>query len=163
MRPMHGRASSGPVELTPEELRDGMKRPVASQRKVKELVRKYGRLLGFGHPFKVTVVFHNCRKQDFCDTDDVHCYACCEVQPQYLRATLHFDLYHPRWLEADEELEECIRHELGHAMVATYTQAASHLTESQEIMKVLADLEDDLVQRIAAMPVWKRVEELEEE
>ena len=140
-----------------------LKRPIASQRTVRKLVRQYANLMGFGHPFKISVGFHDSRAKDYCDPKDPDCYACCEPQPQYHRCTLRFDLYHPRWVEKDESIDECIRHELGHALVALLAQAAGHLVgEKDERMRhVMGDLEDDLVQRVAAMPVWAYVEESE--
>lgn len=134
-------------------------RPIASKPTFRRLVKQYADLMGFARPFKVYVVFHDARKEDFCDPKDVDCYACCEVQPQYHRATLHFDQYHPAWDGRNEEVEECVRHELGHAFVGMYTQAATHIAGDNTALKdVLADLEDDLVQRISAMPIWAYAE-----
>ena len=130
---------------------------MASQRHVRKLVRHYATLMGFAHPMKISVAFHDSRHEQYCDENDRDCYGYCQPQPQYHRCVVGFDLYHPKWHERDETVEECVRHELFHAFIAMYTQAATHLTSDKEerVRKILGDLEDSLVQKLASMPLWK--------
>jgi hypothetical protein len=136
-------------------------KPVASQRTVRRLVKKYADLMGFAHPMRIGVAFYDSRKKQYIDPDDPACYGAAHVMPQYMRAVLCFDLYHEGWALRDESIDECIRHELGHALVALFAQAASHLVKEkdQQTPHILADLEDQLVQVIASMPVWAYVED----
>ena len=133
---------------------DSLTRPVATQRYVRGLVKHYANLMGFAHPYKISVAFHNSRRGNWCDDKDHDVYGYAQSQPQYHRCVVGFDLYHPKWHEKDETVDECVRHELAHVFVAMYTQAAQRFVTDEHAKALMEDLEDSLVQRFATMLIW---------
>ena len=129
-------------------------KPVASKREINRLVKHYVDLLGFSRPWRLAVVFHDSRDKDFCYPKEPGVYACAESEPQYHRAWVHIDPYHEGWGKEDGQLEECIRHELFHVFLSAYTHAADHAVGNRTVRGILEDLEDELVNRLATMPVW---------
>lgn len=140
---------------------ESLKHPVASRRELRRLVKFWADQIGFAHPFRISVAFHDSRKDDYCMDEDRDVYAYCSVQGQYERAVLGFDPYHIGWARSGDPVSEVVRHELFHAFVAMYTQAANHLTgvRDEKTRHILADLEDQMVQKLSTMPAWKHVPE----
>jgi hypothetical protein len=59
----------------------------------------------------------------------------------------------------EPNIQACIRHELFHAFVSLYTQSVSHLVTDPAIERILDDLEDELVNRLSALPLLRHVPE----
>ena len=67
-------------------------------------------------------------------------------QPQYRRAVLTFNMGTPELLA---NLDWHITHELGHVLVGMLCRAVTHYVDDSQAKKVLDDLEDEVVTRIA--------------
>ena len=127
-------------------------KPIIRRREFRQLIKTYAQLMGFSHPWKISIAHHDIKKKDW-PSEDHGVYCCIMPQPQYHRCEVHTDLRHPGW-EKETSVEECIRHELAHAVVSGYTCAATNHINNKQISSMLDLEEDKLVNWIATMPIW---------
>ena len=127
--------------------------PIATRARVRRLVKHWQRLWGLED---IRIAFHwkDSRAGKFCIANDRDTYCAVTPQPQYQRAHFYFDAYHDGWA-TEVDLADVIRHELGHVLVATLAQAATHCTDDAKKLKLLEDAEDYVVERLARMPCWR--------
>jgi hypothetical protein len=129
-----------------------LKRPVYSAKAIRAAVKRWGNLLGFARPWRIYVNICDSRKGVYCDSSDPGVYASCEPAHSYHRAVLRFDPYHPGF--DGEDLDEVVRHELIHAILHSYTEAAHHNAASDAVRAMLETLEEELVGRLSTLPVF---------
>ena len=131
-----------------------LSQPIVSQREFKAIVKQSAHDMGFSHPWRVAVAFHDSRKDDW-PHEDHDVYACAHPQPQYHRCEIHTDLRHYGWTK-ETSVAECVRHELAHVLVSGYTMAVTNHMKNKQILSMLELEEDKLVNWIACMPFWDK-------
>lgn len=140
----------------PDGTTDRLKRNIVTRREFERIVRYWCDEIGFVHPWTAHCQFHDSSKGDLPDERDSFVYCAIIAQPQYHRVFVHTDLRHAGW-NTERCIQNTVRHELYHAFVSLYTQAVSHLVKDPRIAAILDDLEDELVNRLAASPLLRHV------
>ena len=107
--------------------------------------------MGRNKPWRIGLRFYD--HPELPDATDPDCYACIEAQPQYRRAKLHVSLAHPNF-EKEANLDNLIKHELGHTFTAEMVQWTTHVLEElvtdpavrKAMVSHLLDLEDRCIE-----------------
>jgi len=99
----------------------------------------------------------DCRTGQWCDPSDHFTYFAVMAQPQYFRAAFYIDQYHDGW-QYELSVSETIRHELAHVLLSRLSQEAFQCTSDTKKHANLHDAEDAVVERIARMPCWAKLE-----
>ena len=82
----------------------------------------------------------------------------CKPSPQYKEADLNFDL--DLHVLPDRELDETLRHELAHMILAPLGSMAAKLCQDDKVLRGLwEDAEDLVATHIARMSVWDSLNE----
>lgn len=153
------------AEMKPSPAASSKRKPVATKRELLREAAKWQRLM-FYLPCRIGVFWHNSLNGDYVDLDDKDCYAGTVPYPQYFYGELHLDPVHEGWWrKEDGEISECLRHEMGHFVVAPVTQFALHLIDEfcadekarAVLKKELNDREDEVVEAVTHMPVWGKM------
>ena len=110
---------------------------------VTRLVSRYQRLLGLTH-WNLRVVVGGP-----VDADDFACYAAAEYQPEYMSATLYFDVAHPSF-GRKEPIRDLVRHEVLHVALSPLARLATG--------EAADDAEETVVTLLERAPFWRLVE-----
>lgn len=135
-----------------------MRKAVATKHAFRRSVNKWAGLMGLTHPWRFSVDVRDGDAPAHGEDEDV--YACCEPSPNYYYAKLTVDPYHIGWhIKEDGEIDDCMRHELFHALLSPLTMYAQSLARgNKDIERALTDLEEQVTTALETMPVWETIE-----
>ena len=92
------------------------------------------------------------------ERDDESNLGTCKPAPQYKEADLNLDL--DLHATPDRDLDETIRHELAHMILAPLGSMAAKLCQDDKVLRSLwEDTEDAVATHIARMTVWDSLNE----
>jgi hypothetical protein len=135
-----------------------LKRPVASQRQFRALVKRIESEV-FTPPWRIALRFYYVKKGELPDETDPSCYASCTTYSQYHRAEVRVCPDHPNMRE-EPDLYRLLLHEVFHSFFGELndllTVLAPQLLTEEGTRMLLDNAEDSAVDRLSCMPVLHR-------
>ena len=136
-----------------------LKRPVASQRTFRALIKRIEEEV-FTPPWRIVLRFYYVKKGELPDETDPTCYACAVTYAQYHRVEIRVCPDHPT-IKEETDLYCLLLHETFHSFFGSLNDLMastlpSDLLESERFRTLWDAAEDESVNRLAAMPIFSR-------
>ena len=135
-----------------------LKRPVASQRTFRALIKRIEEEV-FTPPWRIVLRFYYVKKGELPDETDPTCYACAITHAQYHRVEIRVCPDHPTMKE-EPDLHHLLLHETFHSFWGELndllTVLAPQLLTEEGSRTLLDNVEDVCVNRLASMPILHR-------
>jgi len=112
-------------------------------------------------PWRIVPRFYYLKKGELPSPDgDESCYCCATTYPQYHRVEVRICPDHPNWRD-EADMVECLRHEVFHSFFGgindVLTAVAPDLLANDQARSLLDNAEDEAVNRLAVMPIFKKM------